>query len=136
LKMGAGVATAAIIDGEEILFSEKYACAHCGISFSELEPRSFSFNSPHGACPDCDGLGVRMEFDPDLIIPDRDRTLAGGAIAPWSKSGRDSTAWYDALLLALAKKRDFSVEVPVRELPREIVDYILNAGEKRGDKEK
>src|SRR6185437_3128120 len=130
LKMGAGVATAAIIDGEEILFSERYACAHCGLSFSELEPRSFSFNSPHGACPDCDGLGVRMEFDPDLILPDKDRTLAGGAIAPWSKAGRDSMAWYEALILALSKKRGFTVDVPVHELSSETLDFILNSSGK------
>ena len=130
LKLGGGVATASIIDGEELLFSENYACAHCGLSFSELEPRSFSFNSPHGACPDCDGLGVRMEFDPELILPDKDRTLAGGAIAPWSKAGRDSMAWYEALILALSKKRGFSVDVPVRELPAETRDYILHSSGK------
>ena len=136
LKIGGGVATASIIDGEEMIFSENYACAHCGISFSELEPRSFSFNSPHGACPECDGLGMRMELDPDLIIPDKDLSLAQGAIAPWSKAGRDSTAWYDALLLALSKKREFSVSVPVRELPDDVIEYVLNAGKKRGSKEK
>jgi excinuclease ABC subunit A len=130
LKLGSGVATASIVDGEEMLFSENYACAHCGLSFSELEPRSFSFNSPHGACPDCDGLGVRMEFDPDLILPDKDRTLAGGAIAPWSKAGRDSMAWYEALILALSKKRGFSVDVPVRELSSETLDFILNSSGK------
>jgi excinuclease ABC subunit A len=130
LKLGGGVATASIIDGEELLFSENYACAHCGLSFSELEPRSFSFNSPHGACPDCDGLGVRMEFDPDLILPDKDRTLAGGAIAPWSKAGRDSMAWYEALILALSKKRGFDVDVPVRELSPDTLDFILNSSGK------
>jgi excinuclease ABC subunit A len=130
LKLGGGVATASIIDGEELLFSENYACAHCGLSFSELEPRSFSFNSPHGACPDCDGLGVRMEFDPDLILPDKDRTLAGGAIAPWSKAGRDSMAWYEALILALSKKRGFDVDVPVRELSSDTLDFILNSSGK------
>ncbi len=132
LKLGHGVATASIIDGEEMIFSENYACGHCGISFSELEPRSFSFNSPHGACPECDGLGMRMELDPDLLIPDRDLSLADGAIAPWSKAGRDSTAWYDALLVALSKKLEFSVDVPVRELPSDAIDYVLNGGSKRG----
>ncbi|HEX7102988.1 MAG TPA: excinuclease ABC subunit UvrA, partial [Nitrolancea sp.] len=130
LKLGGGVATASIIDGEELLFSENYACAHCGLSFSELEPRSFSFNSPHGACPDCDGLGVRMEFDPDLILPDKDRTLAGGAIAPWSKAGRDSVAWYEALILALSKKRGFAVDMPVRELSYDTLEFILNSSGK------
>jgi excinuclease ABC subunit A len=127
LKLGGGVATASVIDGEDLLFSEHYACAFCGISFSELEPRSFSFNSPHGACPECDGLGVRMEFDSSLIIPDRDRSLADGAIAPWSKAGRDSTAWYDALLLAFGRKHEFSVDVPVRDLPPSVIDLVLNS---------
>ncbi|HET9014674.1 MAG TPA: excinuclease ABC subunit UvrA [Thermomicrobiaceae bacterium] len=126
LKLGGGVATAAIVDGEEILFSERFACAHCGISFSELEPRSFSFNSPHGACPDCDGLGVRMEFDPELIAPDLDRTLAGGAIAPWSKAGRDGTAWYAALLTALAAKHGFAIDRPLRDLPPDVRDLVIN----------
>ena len=79
-----------------MLFSEHFACADCGISFGELEPRTFSFNSPHGACPDCTGLGIAMEFDPELIIPDRDLTLAEGAVAPWVRRRRDSSAWYDA----------------------------------------
>ena len=132
LKLGGGVATAAIVDGEEILFSERFACAHCGISFNELEPRSFSFNSPHGACPDCDGLGVRMEFDPELIVPDPDRTLAGGAIAPWSKVGRDGTAWYHAVLTALAAKHGFGMEQPFRDLPMDVQDLIVSgrAGER------
>ncbi|HEU5424819.1 MAG TPA: excinuclease ABC subunit UvrA, partial [Nitrolancea sp.] len=127
LRMGAGYARVQMIDGVELLFSEHYACAHCGLSFGELEPRSFSFNSPHGACPECSGLGSRMEFDPDLIFPDRDRTLAGGAIAPWAKAGRDSTAWYDAVIAALARKHGFAVDVPVRELPDKALDLILNS---------
>ncbi|HUZ02272.1 MAG TPA: excinuclease ABC subunit UvrA [Thermomicrobiaceae bacterium] len=132
LKLGGGVATASIIDGDEILFSERFACAHCGTSFSELEPRSFSFNSPHGACPDCDGLGVRMEFDPELIAPDPDRTLSGGAIAPWSKVGRDGTAWYHAVLTALAIKHGFGMDHPFRDLSADVRDLILNgrAGER------
>jgi excinuclease ABC subunit A len=127
LKLGSGVVTAQIIGGGEILFSENFACAHCGISFGELEPRSFSFNSPHGACPDCTGLGTRMEFDPTLVVPDRSRSLAAGAIAPWSKSTRESTDWYLALLSALAEKHGFSLDTPFAELPEEIQDLILDS---------
>jgi len=125
LKLGGGTAVAQIVDGEELRFSEAFACVHCGLSFNELEPRSFSFNSPHGACPECDGLGMRLEFDPDLIIPDKERSLDEGAIAPWSKVGRDSTTWYQALLHALAERHGFRTDVPVRELPEGVVQLIL-----------
>ncbi|MDI3341332.1 MAG: excinuclease ABC subunit UvrA [Sphaerobacter sp.] len=131
LRLGGGVATAQIVDGEELLFSERFACAHCGLSFGELEPRSFSFNSPHGACPDCDGLGVRLELDPDLIIPDPDRSLRGGAIAPWFRSGWNDGGWYEARLTALAEKYGFSLDTPVRELPAHIRHVILH-GDKSG----
>ncbi len=76
----------AIDDEEERLYSEHLACAHCGLSFGELAPRNFSFNSPHGACPDCTGLGVKMEIDPDLVIPNKNLSIAEGAIVPWSRS--------------------------------------------------
>ncbi|MCM8749402.1 excinuclease ABC subunit UvrA [Thermomicrobiaceae bacterium CFH 74404] len=125
LKLGGGTAVAQIVDGEELRFSEAFACVHCGLSFNELEPRSFSFNSPHGACPECDGLGMRLEFDPDLVIPDKERSLDEGAIAPWSKVGRDSTTWYQALLRALAERHGFRTDVPVRELPEGVVQLIL-----------
>ncbi len=125
LKLGGGTAIAQLLDGEELRFSEAFACVHCGLSFSELEPRSFSFNSPHGACPECDGLGMRLEFDPDLIIPDKERSLDEGAIAPWSKVGRDSTTWYQALLRALAERYGFRTDVPMRELPERVVQLIL-----------
>jgi excinuclease ABC subunit A len=125
LKLGAGTAVVQILDGEELRFSEAFACVHCGLSFSELEPRSFSFNSPHGACPECDGLGMRLEFDPDLIIPDKERSLDEGAIAPWSKVGRDSTTWYQALLRALGEQYGFRTDVPVRELPERVLQLIL-----------
>ncbi|MFO7272311.1 MAG: excinuclease ABC subunit UvrA [Sphaerobacter thermophilus] len=130
LRLGGGTAIADIVGGEEMLFSERFACPHCGISFGELEPRSFSFNSPHGACPDCDGLGVRMEFDPELIVPDPDRSLADGAIAPWARTGRDSTAWYEALLAALAAKHGFSLDTPFRDLPEAIRQVILYGGKR------
>ncbi|CCF82414.1 excinuclease ABC subunit UvrA [Nitrolancea hollandica] len=127
LKMGSGTVTVQIIGGEELLFSENFACAHCGISFGQLEPRSFSFNSPHGACPECTGLGTRMEFDPALIVPDPGRSLAEGAIAPWSKATRDSTAWFQAVLAALAEKHGFALGTPFGDLPEEIQELILQS---------
>ncbi len=126
LKMGNGIATAMIIDGEEMMFSEHFACVHCGLSFGELEPRSFSFNSPHGACPQCDGIGVRREFDPDLVVPDQDLTLAQGAIAPWFKPGRDGTSWYSALLEAMSAEYEIPLDIPFRELTEKQRNLILN----------
>src|SRR3989344_6050857 len=87
--------------GEEQIFSEEFSCPHCHISVSSLEPRDFSFNSPHGACPECTGLGTKQEVDPDLVLPNKKLSLAEGAIKPWSKSGR--SRWYDRLLRAFAQ---------------------------------
>jgi excinuclease ABC subunit A len=125
LRIADGVATAQIVDGDELVFSEKFACPNRHVSFGEIEPRNFSFNSPHGACPDCTGLGTKMEFEPDLIIPNRGLSIKQGAIVPWMRSGRDSSAWYEALLDALAEHYKFSLDVPVKELPTEIVSLIL-----------
>ncbi len=126
LKLGSGVATAAIVDGEEMMFSEHFACAHCGLSFGELEPRSFSFNSPHGACPECDGIGVRREFDAQLVVPDQDLTLSQGAIAPWFRPGRDGTTWYTALLEAMSEEYEIPLDVPFRKLSEEHQKLVLD----------
>ncbi|MBX6773107.1 MAG: excinuclease ABC subunit UvrA, partial [Chloroflexi bacterium] len=83
LRMGQGVVTVAVVGGEDVLFSEQFACVYCGISLPELAPRSFSFNSPHGACPACSGLGTTLEIDPDLVVPNPDLSIDEGAIAPW-----------------------------------------------------
>ncbi len=125
VKLGGGIALVQPLEGEPIVFSEKNACVHCGISLPDLEPRSFSFNSPHGACPACDGLGSKLEFDPDLIVPDPDRSLEEGAIAPWFREGRGSSAWYLALLRALARAERFRTDVPWRELPERVKQLIL-----------
>ena len=84
LRLGDGVVQVSVLDGEEYLFSEHLACVHCGESLGELEPRTFSFNSPHGACANCTGLGYRLEIDPDLIVRDRSKSLLDGVITPWS----------------------------------------------------
>ncbi len=110
--------------GEEEIFSEHFSCERCGISLPEIAPRSFSFNSPHGACPACSGLGTKLEVDPDLVIPNPRLTLAEGAIRPWSRTTARVT-WYDRLLEAVACKYNFSIDVPVGELSKEALDVIL-----------
>ncbi|HWV23560.1 MAG TPA: excinuclease ABC subunit UvrA, partial [Thermomicrobiales bacterium] len=125
LRMSEGIAIVQIIDGEELTFSEQFACSHCGISFGELEPRNFSFNSPHGACPECTGLGTTDEFDPELILPNRNLSIAQGAIMPWMRTGMENSKWYSAMLVALANRYDFSLDVPIRELSDEVIDTIL-----------
>jgi excinuclease ABC subunit A len=120
LKLGKGVVFVSIIDGEELLFSEQFACVNCGISLGEIEPRTFSFNSPHGACPACTGLGIKMEFSPELVIPDRELSLAEGAIHPYQFQN-----WYFHSLRDLARRHHFSVDKPVNELSKEALDLIL-----------
>ncbi|MEE8442359.1 MAG: excinuclease ABC subunit UvrA, partial [Dehalococcoidia bacterium] len=125
LKQGGGVVKIVDADtAEEELFSEQFACVHCGISLGEIEPRTFSFNSPHGACPNCTGLGFRLEIDPDLVVPNKDFSLAQGAIQPWVRSG-SSSPWYVSLLESLARAHGFSTRVPVRDMKPEHVDLIL-----------
>ena len=125
LKQGSGVVK--VMDAEtnaEELFSEQFACIYCGISLGEVEPRTFSFNSPHGACAECTGLGFRLEIDPDLVIPNKDLALAQGAVQPWARSGT-STPWYYSLLESLGRSLDFSTHEPVKKLPPEVLDLIL-----------
>ncbi|CAA9527389.1 MAG: Excinuclease ABC subunit A, partial [uncultured Thermomicrobiales bacterium] len=125
LRIGSGMAIAQILDGEAMTFSEQFACPECGLSFGEIEPRNFSFNSPHGACPECTGLGTKMEFDPELIVPNRNLTIAQGAIVPWTRSGKEGAAWYDALLDAVSERYRFSLAVPVRDLSAEHLSTLL-----------
>ena len=103
-------------DPNRIIFSSKFACPVSGFTISEIEPRLFSFNSPHGACPACDGLGVEQQIDADLVIPDQAKTLRGGAIAPWSRSR--TSPYYTQTLEALAKKYKFSLNEPWSKLPK------------------
>jgi excinuclease ABC subunit A len=122
LRIADGMAIAACIDEEsELLFSERYACPHCGYSLTELEPRIFSFNNPKGACTSCDGLGVREYFDPELVVHNPDISLAGGAIRGWDRRN----AYYYQIICGLAKHYGFDPEVPFAELPREIQAIIL-----------
>ena len=121
-----GLMTLDVIGGEPIQFSQSFACPDCGISISEIEPRSFSFNNPFGACPGCFGLGYKMEFDADLLIPDKSVSLEDGAIAVlgWQSSG-DKGSFTNAILQALAKKFKFSLKTPFGELSQKIQDMIL-----------
>ena len=130
LKHGNGVVLADVQEGEEMVFSEHFACVHCGVSLPEIEPRTFSFNSPHGACTACTGLGFRLEVDPDLIIPNKELSLAEGAIIPWVRSG-SSSGWYRSLIESVAKAYDFSTKVPVKDLPERALNLLLygNKGE-------
>ena len=112
-----------VIDGEPINFSQSFACPDCGISISEIEPRSFSFNNPFGACPECFGLGYKMEFDLELMIPDRSLSLNEGAIAVMGwQSSKDKGSFTNALLQALAKEYKFSMDTPFEELPQKAQD--------------
>ena len=124
LREGDGVVLAAIEDGEELVFSEQFACVSCGTSLMEIEPRTFSFNSPHGACNQCTGLGYKLEVDPDLVISNKALSLAEGAITPWSRGG-PSSSWYVSLLESIASAHGFSAKVPVKDLPKESLDLVL-----------
>jgi excinuclease ABC subunit A len=135
LKLGGGVMMVAdVTDGEmprDHLFSEHFACVHCGISLPEIEPRTFSFNSPHGACPACTGLGTELEIDPDLVIPDRSKSLKQGAIEPWTRE-QSGDSYYRQLLEAAAKQQGIPMDVPVREMVPSQLNHILYGG-RRGE---
>lgn len=112
------------ISKKDVVFSEYFACPDCGVSFSEIQPRIFSFNSPHGACPDCHGLGTKLEIDSTLVIPNKNLTLAEGAIRPWTRTTSRS-AWFDKILEEVAKNHGFSVSVPVKDLPKSALDIVF-----------
>ena len=111
-----------IIDGEELLFSQHHACPQCGFSIGELEPRMFSFNSPFGACPTCDGLGSKLEVDLDLVIPDWSKTLRGHAIAPWEPT---SSQYYPQLLASVCEHYGIDMDVPVEQVPKHLLEKVL-----------
>ena len=120
LKMGEGIAVVVIEDEEELLLSEKFACPYCGVSMEELSPRIFSFNNPYGACPECSGLGFKMEVDPDIVIPDKNLPIMD-AVAPWVPIG----SYHANMLEALGEKLGFSLDTPVRELTEEQLKILL-----------
>ncbi|MGB8956941.1 MAG: excinuclease ABC subunit UvrA [Tumebacillaceae bacterium] len=122
LKLADGTVIVGIIDGEEMLFSSNLSCPECGFSVEELSPRMFSFNSPFGACETCAGLGTNMEIDPDLVIPDRSKSMAEDAIEPWQ--GRASN-YYPQMLEAVAKHFKIPMDMPINELPADGLKKIL-----------
>ena len=132
LALAEGLLVVDVIDGEPINFSQSFACPDCGISISEIEPRSFSFNNPFGACPVCFGLGYKMEFDPELMIPDRTLSLSQGAIQVmgWQSSG-DAGSFTNALLQALAGEYKFSLDTPVQDLPEKVFHMLIHGTEGR-----
>jgi excinuclease ABC subunit A len=115
LKLGNGVVLVSIIDGEEILFSEKFACVYCSISLPEIAPRTFSFNSPHGACATCTGLGTQQEIDTELVVTHPELSIRDGALPAWCKEMNNSK-WYGAIAEAMAEVNHFSLDTPWREL--------------------
>ena len=127
LELAEGLAQIQVVGGELIQFSQNFACPDCGISIPEIEPRSFSFNNPFGACPSCAGIGYKMEFDPELMIPDKSKSINDGAIAVlgWQSCMKDGS-WTNATLVGLAKKFGFSLDTPWKDLPEKAKDILLN----------
>ncbi|MBA2373378.1 MAG: excinuclease ABC subunit UvrA, partial [Chloroflexi bacterium] len=131
LRLGEGVVLVAPAarDGEEpafaeLRYSERYSCPYDGFTIEDLEPRSFSFNSPHGACPACTGLGTKLEIDPERVIPDRSKSLAQGALVPWAKIPTDAS-WRLKILEAICAAHGWDYRARVADLPQEAVDYLL-----------
>src|SRR3712207_4812617 len=115
-------------DLESMLFSESFTCTNCGASIAEIQPRTFSFNSPHGACDRCDGLGSRLEIDPDLVVPNADLSVNDGAVVPWANS---QTEYHGSVLSALAEKYGIDLDAPWRDLSEEhraLILYGTNGG--------
>ncbi|MDU5334774.1 excinuclease ABC subunit UvrA [Enterococcus sp.] len=123
LRLAEGYAIVDVIGEKEMLFSEHYACPYCGFTVGELEPRLFSFNAPFGACPDCDGLGVKLEVDMDLVIPDQSKTLREGALIPWNPI---SSQYYPQMLEQACLSFGIDMDTPFEDLPKEHQDIILN----------
>ncbi|MDD5097787.1 MAG: excinuclease ABC subunit UvrA [Candidatus Omnitrophica bacterium] len=126
LKVGQGtviIAKAGL--SKDLVFSEQYACANCQISYGQINPRNFSFNSPYGACPECNGLGTKLKFDPDLIIPDKNKSINGGALEPWKRGGRGYILYYRWLIRELSGRLKFSLDEPFKKLPKLVQKAIL-----------
>ena len=131
LALAEGLLLVDVVDKEELSFSQNFACPDCGVSVPEIEPRSFSFNNPFGACPDCFGLGYKMEFDEDLMIPDKSLSLNDGCIVVmgWQSSNKEGS-FSNAVLKALAKEYKFSLDTPFEELPEKIQNVLIHGADK------
>src|SRR5499427_6911842 len=117
-----GLVAIDVVDGEAMLFSEKFACPEHGVSLPELQPRIFSFNSPHGACPRCTGLGAQQEIDPDLLVPDPDLSISEGALVPWAVG---NSRFYESVIQAIAERYEIDIDKPWAELTEREQDYFL-----------
>ncbi len=124
LKAGKGIVVVSSKSGDSV-FSEQYACGRCGINYSEVEPRIFSFNSPYGACPECNGLGTKLEFDPDLVIPDKFKSINAGVLEPWKRGGRGYILYYRWLIRELSYQIHFDLDTPFNKLSKEVQRAIL-----------
>jgi excinuclease ABC subunit A len=122
LALAEGLVTVDVVDGEELTFSERFACPEHGVGLPELQPRIFSFNSPHGACPRCTGLGAQQEIDPDLLVPDSELSIAEGALVPWSVG---NSTYYESVIQAIADRYEIDVDKPWRELTEEQQNLFL-----------
>jgi excinuclease ABC subunit A len=122
LALAEGLVTVAVVDGEELTFSERFACPEHGVGLPELQPRIFSFNSPHGACPRCTGLGAQQEIDPDLLVPDPELSIAEGALVPWSVG---NSTYYESVIQAIADRYEIDIDRPWRELTEEQQNLFL-----------
>jgi excinuclease ABC subunit A len=122
LALAEGLVTVAVVDGEELTFSERFACPEHGVGLPELQPRIFSFNSPHGACPRCTGLGAQQEIDPDLLVPDPELSIAEGALVPWSVG---NSTYYESVIQAIADRYEIDIDKPWRELTEEQQNLFL-----------
>ncbi|HHQ4318896.1 excinuclease ABC subunit UvrA [Clostridium perfringens] len=125
LKMAEGLVLVNIIGEEDRLYSEHFACADCGISIDELAPRMFSFNSPFGKCERCDGLGTLMEIDEDLVVPNKDLSIRGGAISTWGDSRMKEESWTYCVLKALMDKYNFDLDTPYKDLPKKVQEVLM-----------
>ena len=125
LKMAEGLVLVKIIGEEDRLYSEHFACADCGISIDELAPRMFSFNSPFGKCERCDGLGTLMEIDEDLVVPNKDLSIRGGAISTWGDSRMKEESWTYCVLKALMEKYNFDLDTPYKDLPKKVQEVLM-----------
>jgi excinuclease ABC subunit A len=124
LRLSGGTVIISVIDGEDIIYSEKFACVHCDLSIGELEPRNFSFNTPYGACPTCTGLGFRLEVDPDLVVPNQNLSIRRGAIEPWSRAG-ELLPERLSVMEAVSDHYGLSLDIPFRELTEEQQNTVL-----------
>ncbi|MBP2033492.1 excinuclease ABC subunit A [Clostridium algifaecis] len=125
LKLSDGIVIINVVGGEDILFSEKFACVHCGISIGEITPRTFSFNSPFGKCDTCDGLGKLLEIDEKLVIPDKTKSIMDGGVLPWGAGSLKEEAWTYSILKALSQKYKFKLDTPIDKLGDKIVNILL-----------